>query len=147
MSILPLPSWYNKINIIHIVCLLEEKLKMCVKLRRLSRINCITNYNIVGLLIDSLGLHINPTNITVNPSQHQYLRCPLHGGNKGDPFGKVSSNHKKYQIQPCPGIQSWWDSNDWLAKIIWIFIKLRLLLLFSHVLWLWFPRLHSQNMT
>ena len=37
-------------------------------------------------------------------------------------------NHKKYQIQPCPGIQSWWDSNDWLNKITWIFIKLRLLL-------------------
>ena len=22
-----------------------------------------------------------------------------------------------------PGIQSWWDSNDWLTKMIWIFIK------------------------
>ena len=31
-------------------------------------------------------------------------------------------NHKKYQIQPCPGIQSWWDSNDWWTKIICIFI-------------------------
>ena len=56
-------------------------------------------------------------------------------------------NHKKYQIQPCHGIQSWWDSNDWLTKITWILIKLRLLLLLSHVIWLWFPRLHSQNMT
>ena len=56
-------------------------------------------------------------------------------------------NHKKYQIQPCPGIQSWWDSNDWLTKIIFIFIKLQLLILLRHVIWLWFPRLHSSNMT
>ena len=40
-------------------------------------------------------------------------------------------NHKKYQIQPCPEFQSWWDSNDWLIKIIWICIKLRFALLFK----------------
>ena len=26
-------------------------------------------------------------------------------------------NHKKYQIQPCSEVQSWWDSNDWLTNM------------------------------
>ena len=45
------------------------------------------------------------------------------------PFPPYLWNHKKYQIQPCPGIQSWWDNNNWLTKIIWIFMNIQLLFL------------------